>query len=53
MVRLSDRPDMTLDVYHVRKTKMQQRYNFHHLLAITGKFICGMVVIVHLKLTRN
>ena len=24
MVRLTDRPDMTLDVYHGRKTTMQQ-----------------------------
>ena len=29
MVRLTDRPDMTLDVYHGRKTTMQQcRVNF-------------------------
>ena len=25
MVRLTDRPDMTLDVYHGRKTKTQQK----------------------------
>ena len=25
MVRLTDRPDMTLDVYHGRKTTMQQQ----------------------------
>ena len=28
MVRLTDRPDMTLDVYHGRKTTIQQ-YSFH------------------------
>ena len=30
MVRLTDRPDMTLDVYHGRKTTIQQ-YNFGHI----------------------
>ena len=32
---------------------IEVRYNFHHFLVIAGKFISGMVVIVHLKLTRN
>ena len=27
MVRLTDRPDMTLDVYRGRKTSMQQQIN--------------------------
>ena len=27
MVRLTDRPDMTLDVYPGRKTTIQQQYN--------------------------
>ena len=27
VVRLTDRPDMTLDVYHGRKTTIQQQYN--------------------------
>ena len=27
VVRLTDRPDMTLDVYRGRKTTMQQQYN--------------------------
>ena len=27
MARLTDRPDMTLDVYHGRKTIQQQQYN--------------------------
>ena len=27
MVRLTDRPDMTLDVYRGRKTTIQQQYN--------------------------
>ena len=30
MVRLTDRPDMTLDVYRGRKTTMQQQYNDGH-----------------------
>ena len=33
MVRLNDRPDMTLDVYRGRKTTMQQQH--HHLLEWT------------------
>ena len=28
VVRLTDRPDMTLDVYRGRKTTIQQKYNF-------------------------
>ena len=28
VVRLTDRPDMTLDVYRGRKTTIQQQYNF-------------------------
>ena len=34
VVRLTDRPDMTLDVYHGRKTTIQQIksvYNFYRL----------------------
>ena len=27
VVRLTDRPDMTLDVYRGRKTTIQQKYN--------------------------
>ena len=29
MVRLTDRPDMTLDVYHGRKTAIQQQLNHY------------------------
>ena len=29
VVRLTDRPDMTLDVYHGRKTTMQQQQQLH------------------------
>ena len=28
VVRLTDRPDMTIDVYHGRKTTMQQQCNY-------------------------
>ena len=31
VVRLTDRPDMTLDVYHGRKTTMQQQQNTSNL----------------------
>ena len=33
VVRLTDRPDMTLDVYRGRKTTMQQQQQ-HHLMDI-------------------
>ena len=36
MVRLTDRPDMTLDVYHGRKTTMQQHQILEELTS-TGK----------------
>ena len=29
VVRLTDRPDMTLDVYRERKTTMQQQHTFY------------------------
>ena len=32
MVRLTDRPDMTLDVYRGRKTTIQQLQIFNHFL---------------------
>ena len=32
VVRLNDRPDMTLDVYRGRKTTMQQQQPSHHVL---------------------
>ena len=32
MVRLSDRPDMTLDVYRGRKTTMQQQFRFDGII---------------------
>ena len=32
VARLTDRPDMTLDVYHGRKTTIQQQYWFSVLL---------------------
>ena len=48
MVRLTDRPDMTLDVYRGRKTTMQQQQQFvsntpttgssiHYRIVLTGK----------------
>ena len=33
MVRLTDRPDMTLDVYRGRKTTMQQQQNLNIYMA--------------------
>ena len=36
MVRLTDRPDMTLDVYRGRKTTMQQQHNRLGGLSLPG-----------------
>ena len=33
VVRLTDRPDMTLDVYHGRKTTMQQQQHIEHMIS--------------------
>ena len=38
MVRLTDRPDMTLDVYRGRKTTIQQHFQFHRELSIIVKY---------------
>ena len=34
VVRLTDRPDMTLDVYRGRKTTMQQQQNQNRILHV-------------------
>ena len=34
VVRLTDRPDMTLDVYHGRKTTIQHKIPFHVLIIV-------------------
>ena len=39
VVRLTDRPDMTLDVYRGRKTKMQQQMQQNLVSAITQKLL--------------
>ena len=36
VARLTDRPDMTLDVYRGRKTTIQQKYNFPQI-NVSGK----------------
>ena len=36
VVRLTDRPDMTLDVYRGRKTTIQHQYNNTGLLSVTA-----------------
>ena len=33
VVRLTDRPGMTLDVYHGRKTTMQQQQYIEHMIS--------------------
>ena len=37
VVRLTDRPDMTLDVYRGRKTTIQQQYNMKQKKKKMGK----------------
>ena len=37
VVRLTDRPDMTLDVYHGRKTTKQQQQQHHSEKMLTMK----------------
>ena len=39
MVRLTDRPDMTLDVYRGRKTTIQQQHVFGRMIDIGSKFL--------------
>ena len=41
VVRLTDRPDMTLDVYRGRKTTMQQQQQ-HHLLFLNQTHTCDI-----------
>ena len=41
MVRLTDRPDMTLDVYRGRKTTIQQQPNFAKLSGTISKLESG------------
>ena len=43
VVRLTDRPDMTLDVYHVRETTIQQQQRLH--LPIESMAKIGMVTL--------
>ena len=39
VVRLTDRPDMTLDVYRGRKTTIQQQHLFHNTVHVTSQQI--------------
>ena len=41
VVRLTDRPDMTLDVYRGRKTTMQQRHSINFTLAKVHDMYCN------------
>ena len=44
MVRLTDRPDMTLDVYRGRKTTMQQSVKLEFLMPEHISLGCRLVV---------
>ena len=48
MVRLTDRPDMTLDVYRGRKTTMQQQEAICMLVIMANKHIMQRKVKTHL-----
>ena len=56
MVRLTDRPDMTLDVYRGSKTTTQQQFNIFHVISnrnslclefYTSKFYCCWFSCLH------
>ena len=46
VVRLTDRPDMTLDVYRGRKTTMQQQQQQLFLLSCMGTLPCFSAIFV-------
>ena len=46
MVRLTDRPDMTLDVYRGRKTTMQQQQQYYYVFIYMGQKFCMVQVCV-------
>ena len=57
VVRLTDRPDMTLDVYRGRKTTIQQFVKFHSILSshLSGNQVGKLLVItqcISLKATK-
>ena len=45
VVRLTDRPDMTLDVYRGRKTTMQQCNIFQTVLFILKMVLCELIIL--------
>ena len=47
VVRLTDRPDMTLDVYRGRKTTIQQQQPFVKMADNNGS------ILMHLQLSEN
>ena len=46
MVRLTDRPDMTLDVYRGRKTTMQQQQSTLFANATTYNFVISTLTVI-------
>ena len=51
VVRLTDRPDMTLDVYRGRKTTIQPTnlMKIVHEMAVAQARFCGSHVLIHLN----
>ena len=45
VVRLTDRPDMTIDVYRGRKTTMQQQQLFDHITKYCTLHLCPHTVV--------
>ena len=50
VVRLTDRPDMTLDVYRGRKTTMQQQCNYNFPSAVSVDVLLNILLVVRQKL---
>ena len=41
MVRLTDRPDMILDVYRGRKTTIQKQQQYNHIVCLGAMGVTG------------
>ena len=51
VVRLTDRPDMTLDVYRGRKTTMQQQQQQVERVQVFLFFFAFLIIIIHRSLS--
>ena len=51
VVRLTDRPDMTLDVYRGRKTKLQQQQQFWSYYSLLMGSVIRLLIVLLLDIT--